>query len=238
MLGKTNFSKRQVKDDDEDETCSITIHHWSVSAGISVTDVVDITVVLTVDMLTGCGMLTWAVPGPDCLLCSCVHLSWDTHWVSPSPATSYRLPGAVQAQVLVRCHTVLYTIHVPLCHYMLYALNARTWEYSRTTSMVIMVDGWQARQHGDRGPAEECCLGHLLKLYSEHMYTIVQCTVQYSTVHRCLAQHYLHCAPHSPSWSCILHTLETGWQPILILRWFHHVFIFKKMDIAMCVVQM
>ena len=47
--------------------------------------------------------------------------------------------------------------------------------------MVIMVDGWQARQHGDRGPAEECCLGHLLKLYSEHMYTIVQCTV-YSTV--------------------------------------------------------
>ena len=50
-----------------------------VSAGISVTDVVDITVVLTVDMLTGCGMLTWAVPGPDCLLCSCVHLSWDTH---------------------------------------------------------------------------------------------------------------------------------------------------------------
>ena len=35
--------------------------------------------VLTVDMLTGCGMLTWAVPGPDCLLCSCVHLSWDTH---------------------------------------------------------------------------------------------------------------------------------------------------------------
>ena len=51
----------------------------SVLGSLSLMLLISLWLVLTVDMLTGCGMLTWAVPGPDCLLCSCVHLSWDTH---------------------------------------------------------------------------------------------------------------------------------------------------------------
>ena len=128
-------------------------------------------------------MLTWAVPGPDCLLCTPQHLSWDSHWVSPSPATS-QLPGAVQAQVLVRCHTALY-----MCHYTPYALNARTHEYSRTTNKQIwllwlMVDSIGSMETRKEGPAEECCLGHLLKLQQNAvLWTHVHDSTVYSTVY-------------------------------------------------------
>ena len=134
MLGKPNFSRRQVKDYEDGETCSITIHHhWSVQVVVLVLVLGSLSLMLLISLCVDSWHVDLGSAGArlPALYTSAPQLGLT---LSFTLASTSQPPGAVQAQVLVRCHTALY-----MCHYTLYALNTRTQEYSRTKNMVIIM---------------------------------------------------------------------------------------------------